>query len=465
MESRTSAFRRRSRRAVQVTMGCVVVLVSAGVSLPAARAQSELFVSNNNSITVYSAGASGNAAPIRTLNGMVTGQNETTGVVADTVNNELMVADAFANAINVYTLTASGNTAPIRTLAGAATGLSEPNGLFVDTVNDELVVTNDDSGTYSVMVYSRTASGNTAPIRTIVGGATGLELPYGVFVDTVNNELVVANRAAINGGSITVFARTAGGNAAPIRTLSGAAVGFNGPIGVVVDTVNNELIVTSEINNSVRVFSRTASGNTAPIRTISGAATGLSTPDGVAVDTVNNELFVANDTNDSVTVYNRTANGNVAPIRTISGAATGLDGPFYLVLGTPTSPPLAVTLLNPNANAVIAQNQGIPCPSDPARGTGYKIKFGWAYVRPPNFSHFHLHVQRVGAPLATVDVNLTTRTFKLLACNSVVIDSDLANWYWQVTAVDNSGSVLATSVQRPFSFAACRLSNGAACAP
>jgi len=69
-------------------------------------------------------------------------------------------------------------------------------------------------------VYPRTASGNTVPSRTLSGGATGLSGVRGLVVDTVNNELVVTN---INTNSITVYPRTASGNTAPIRTLSGAA--------------------------------------------------------------------------------------------------------------------------------------------------------------------------------------------------------------------------------------------------
>jgi DNA-binding beta-propeller fold protein YncE len=80
-----------------------------------------------------------------------------------------------------------------------------------------------------------------------------------------------------------------------------------------------ELFVTNAVNNSVTVYSRTASGSPAPIRTLAGAATGLSNPVGLAVDTVNNELVVANN-NDSVTVYSRTASGNTPPIRRLAGA-------------------------------------------------------------------------------------------------------------------------------------------------
>jgi hypothetical protein len=52
-------------------------------------------------------------------------------------------------------------------------------------------------------------------------------------VDTVNNEILVANFA---GDSITVYSRTATGNAAPLRTLSGAATGLSGSVDVNVAT-------------------------------------------------------------------------------------------------------------------------------------------------------------------------------------------------------------------------------------
>jgi hypothetical protein len=67
--------------------------------------------------------------------------------------------------------------------------------------------------------------------------------------------------------------------------LAGAATGLNVPVGLVVDTVNNELVVANSNNNSVTVYSRTASGNTAPIRMLAGAATGLGNPSFIAVTT------------------------------------------------------------------------------------------------------------------------------------------------------------------------------------
>ena len=165
-------------------------------------------------------------------------------------------------------------------------------------------------------------------------GALGLVVAVAVLAGWrlpaawAQDELFVAN---FNGNSVTVYSRSASGNTAPLRTLSGAATGLNGPRNVALDLTNNELFVVNQSTPSVTVYSLTASGNTAPLRTLSGAATGLDGPIGVALDLTNNELFVANGT-PSVTVYSRTASGNTAPLRTLSGAATGLNVPLGVAL-------------------------------------------------------------------------------------------------------------------------------------
>jgi hypothetical protein len=193
---------------------------------------------------------------------------------------------------------------------------------------EELFVTN---GT-SVVVYARTANGDVAPVRTLAGAATGLNNTQGLAVDRVNDELVVVNAG---NNSITVYPRTADGNVAPLRTLIGASTGLNFPFGMALDLQNNELVVANSSGHTVTVYARSADGDTAPLRTLAGAATGLSFPECVAVDTVHNELAVSGvGGGDSIRVFSRTANGDTAPLRTIVGAATGLDFTQGLVVDT-----------------------------------------------------------------------------------------------------------------------------------
>src|SRR5262245_67431 len=89
------------------------------------------------------------------------------------------------------------------------------SGLNVPHAHEELVVTNFTHN--SVTVYPRAASGNAAPIRTLVGPATGLNAPLGVVQDFIHDELVVANNFGL---SVTVYPRTASGNVSPSRTLT-----------------------------------------------------------------------------------------------------------------------------------------------------------------------------------------------------------------------------------------------------
>jgi len=372
----------------------VMVVVPLEGGLPAAWAQEdELFVANfsTHSITVYSRTASGNTAPLRTLQGGATGLSGPLGVAVDSVNNELVVANegtgtpTSTNSITVYSRTASGNTAPLRTLQGAATGLDIPTDVAVDSANNELVVANlGTAGSRgSITVYSRTASGNTAPLRTLQGAATGLAGAEAVAVDSANNELVVVS----GDRSIRVYNRTASGNTPPLRTLTGPATGLdfpNLPTGVAVDLANNELLVVTggaAITNSIRVYSRTASGNTAPLRTISGDATGMIGASGVAVDSANNVVVVVNANSESITVYPRTASGNTAPLRTLQGTTTGLRFPLGVAVTTAAVEELFVTNRDTDSITVYSRTaSGNTAPlrtlSGPA--TGLRDPFGVA---------------------------------------------------------------------------------------
>ena len=121
------------------------------------------------------------------------------------------------------------------------------------------------------------------------------------------------------------------------------------------DTVNNQVLVVNSGGSdpdgppqppSITVYNRTANGNVPPIagRTISGAATGCRSPIGLAVDTANNEVLVANfggrRSHDQRTSRStRMASGNAAPLRVIEGPATELDGPAFPLVAA-TCPPV-----------------------------------------------------------------------------------------------------------------------------
>src|SRR6267143_1111165 len=104
-----------------------------GLNLPrgiALDGAGNIYVTNQlNSITVYAAGASGNATPTATIAGGNTGLNFPLGIALDGAGN-IYVANERGNvgagSITVYAAGASGNAPPTATIAGGNTGLNNP---------------------------------------------------------------------------------------------------------------------------------------------------------------------------------------------------------------------------------------------------------------------------------------------------------------------------------------------------
>jgi hypothetical protein len=308
-----------------------------------AEGQEELFAANfsGNSITVYHRTAGGSVVPVRTLGGPATGLSGPGAVILDAARDELIVANINNSSITVYHRTASGDTAPLRTLGGPATGLGFLCALALDFTNLEggpgvgtLYVVNRDHNTVNVYLWPN--AGNAAPLRQLVGPATGLDSPCGLALDHVNNELLVSNMGGTGDShAVNVYSRTASGNTAPLRTLSGPATGLSGANALALDFTNLEggpgvgtLYVVNQSDHSVTAYLWPNAGNAAPIRTLKGDATQLDVPLDIALDLANDELVVTNFRSSAVTVYSRTANGNTGPRRILRGAATGLNQPY-----------------------------------------------------------------------------------------------------------------------------------------
>lgn len=75
---------------------------------------------------------------------------------------------------------------------------------------------------------------------------------------------------------------------------------------------NHVVCVTDSSRNAIMGFNVTTGGNESPSLYI-GDETGLDSPQGVAVDTVNQEIWVAEEGNNSLSVYSRTGLGIFSP--------------------------------------------------------------------------------------------------------------------------------------------------------
>ncbi len=299
----------------------------------------EIYTVDNDwkdNMVAYPLDADGEVAPLRELDV----DHGAWGIFLDRKNDELVITTEHINKVSVYRRTAEGDEKPLRFIQGPNTGLADPHGILVDTENNEIFVANhghwhkeetgESAGSLffgqrtwwtsadpqtrsaqsrplgpstgkfllpSITVYSRMAEGDAAPLRTIQGSKTGLNWPNGIYPDPVSGQIVVANSGD---DSILFFDRKANGNAAPVRVIQGPATGLDGPSGVFIDTKRHEVWVTNWNNHTATAYPRTAEGNVAPLRSIRSApasaprATGFGNPGDVVFDPTRNEILVPN---------------------------------------------------------------------------------------------------------------------------------------------------------------------------
>ncbi len=178
----------------------------------------------------------------------------------------------------------------------------------------------------SVTVYAKGATGNAAPVRAILGPRTRLDFPSAVAVDARGNRYV-ANRAI---DSITIYSSNARGDAAPLRTIAGMRTGLKLPTGLALDG-RGDVYVANRSGDAITVYAPAANGNAAPSRTIQGSKTGLNEPTSIAVDAERN-IYVTNLADRSVTTFAPGASGDVAPVRIIRGKRTRLTAAFAIAV-------------------------------------------------------------------------------------------------------------------------------------
>jgi DNA-binding beta-propeller fold protein YncE len=145
--------------------------------------------------------------------------------------------------ITVYSLKATGDAAPIRTIEGPATQLDWPAQIYFDEEHGELYVANDVGD--AILVFKGDATGNATPVRIIKGPKSGIKNPTGVYLDTERQEIVVAN---MGNHSATVYPRTASGDYSPLRTIRAAPAGrqaldIGNPGAVSYDTKRDQILV------------------------------------------------------------------------------------------------------------------------------------------------------------------------------------------------------------------------------
>ena len=171
--------------------------------------------------------------------------------------------------IAAFARLANGNVAPTRSIAGQSTQLvRDSHDIFYDETNDEIVVAN--AFAQAIMFYRGGANGEEPPVRVIQGLHTQIQMPgYGVYVDSVHNETyLMEGRDRPGEEYLMVFPRNAKGDVAPLRVIKGPDTMLKDARSIAVDPIHNVLAVASR--NGMLIFNRTDNGNVKPRAIIRG---------------------------------------------------------------------------------------------------------------------------------------------------------------------------------------------------
>lgn len=333
----------------------LIALLSSMLCLTASLGRADVLIGNaypgqgtSGVINVFANGANGNIAPLRAIvPGAANPINTASFIEFEPAENVVYVADFWGHAIRVYDARASGESAPLRTMNSPFLG--QARAVRIDRVHDEMVAI---AGMCCIYTWPRIADGdNVAPIRRIPWGgnnvsASQLNNPASLALNRQRGEIVVGDyeNASDTGypNRILVFSRLAdGAGTTPLRVIEGpnTQLGGRSNVHVAVDEETQTVFALvgppdGDITHSARLisFAADADGDATPLRVISGPFAGLAMatgeyPSGLGFDEDSGHLLVSiATTNPSAggRVVVQEKNGNGWPLAVVSGDATGI---------------------------------------------------------------------------------------------------------------------------------------------
>lgn len=251
--------------------------------------------SDNGSINVFAAGHYGNVPPIRTISGDNTALHFPRAIAVDRGGNIYtpnMGNLRTTGSITVYSAGSDGDAAPMADITGVNTLIQDLRAIALDTTRN-IYVSNCCRNSEAAIVFQHDSNGNVAPFATIGRnqfGGTGRALA----VDSSGKLYAIVGSPS--GGAVNVYLPGSSGYAAPIAVIDGAKTGLAGPLGIAVDSNGNIYVVSGGLlydgsavtpfgvtGPRVTVYAAGSNGNVAPIANIGGTLTGLKRPTGIAL--------------------------------------------------------------------------------------------------------------------------------------------------------------------------------------
>jgi sugar lactone lactonase YvrE len=262
----------------------------------------------------------------------ITGLNNPKGVTIDSSGN-LYIADTNNNNIKVYTsgtlcnLSGSG-TATYLDGTGTNPGFNTPTGLCIDLLGNIYVADSSNNRIRRIEndAFNSIRYGSNAGYLDGTGVYSSFNNLAGIALDNLGNLYIADSsnnriRKLNNAGIVTTLA---GSGAATYLDGVGTLAGFNTPMGIAIDSLNN-LYVSDTSNNRIRkivggiVTTLAGSGAATFVNGLSNIA-GFNSPVGISLDSSNN-IYVADTNNHRIRMI---SNGLVSTYAG-SGTATYLD--------------------------------------------------------------------------------------------------------------------------------------------
>jgi hypothetical protein len=220
------------------------------------------------------------------------------GLAYDSVSDEIMVPQFYAMAILTFPGGATGDVAPVRKIMGPKTGLHNPDKVAVDPVHGEIFVPQADS----LLVFDRNADGDVAPKRILKGPDTQV-VDSPLVVDPVHNVMILTccGPSGQRGSNprLMIFDRTASGNTKPLRVITGPSSQVLRPMGLTVYPPKGLILAadlgtrTSVGGNYVGVWSIYDNGDVPPRWTIGGPGGMLLNIRGVEIDPKHKSVLIS----------------------------------------------------------------------------------------------------------------------------------------------------------------------------
>jgi fibronectin type 3 domain-containing protein len=314
----------------------------------------EIFSANFQAVTSHASNATGDAAPLRTLD-----LRGTSDVAYDPTDDNILIAST--TQIQTFARTAAGGAAPIRSLVTDQGSLTDII-LTGPAHGDQLIFIGGSDG--RVHFVHRTDSGSVGPSASIM--PDGMQRITALAYDSVRDEVVVAGTNA--SGALVAFLSASGGSTAPTRTILGPSSGFTSAALVAVDEANRAFYLN---DSSSRVFrfplDFPAGTSPQPADTLFGQNTHVGVIRDMAIDSARGMLVIAG--NDRVQSFTLPAGGDTAPAASIDGDATGMHAPGAiafdhvhqeLAIANEVGPPADLTFYPANASGAVTPTRTLP---------------------------------------------------------------------------------------------------------